>query len=189
MQSQSFLPRLSLLIAWALGGCGTLLETATPTPTATSTHTPTATHTPVPSDTPTATATSTPTEPPGPKAGQWLGEVPVSLPGSPVIAWAVSFRVAADGNIRDFDITVPFGALDGTCTITLNEIPVEADGTFAYERQVTGNNSLTFVQSISGKFDSPTTLTGTYTVEVCEDNISITFGQDVPTWSATWQNQ
>jgi hypothetical protein len=70
----------------------------------------------------------------------------------------------------------------------LEQIPVGAYGAFTYERQVTTSDSLTFVQTIAGQFDSATTVSGTYTGEVCEDNISITFDQDVPAWSATWQS-
>jgi hypothetical protein len=190
-----------------LAGCGTPLatptlvpSTSTPTsipPTATPAP-PTATPTQIP---PTATSTpipptSTPTLPPGPKPGHWEGRP------------SVSFEVTTDGNIRNFSIVVPFGQT--TCTLTAEEeFSLGADNTIIFSKLgpsldknllelmvaleiptpvpiKTDAGELIEMQHISGKFNSPTTITGTFEVLVCEGEFAFSSGQD-DKWSAEWK--
>lgn len=180
-----------LLIVWLLSGCGTLFPTPTPTstPTRTPTHTPTATFTPT--NTPTATL------PPSPKAGQWVGEP------------FASFSVTADGKVRDFTFVVQLN--QGSCTISVDEITVETDGTFVIAEIVDLSSVSNFLaladalgiptpaatqtssgkvidgHRISGKFDSPTTLTGAFLFQTCEGQIDLP--ATTGTWDADWKGQ
>jgi hypothetical protein len=124
---------------------------------------PTATPTPVP---------PTPSPPPGPQAGHWEGEP------------SVSFDVTTDGKIRDFRLVISIGA--DTCTVTVDEeIAIEADDTL-----ITGKiNSKGELEgnSISARFDSPTTMTGAYSKNwLCGGQI--TFFAEEGTWSAEWKS-
>jgi len=190
---------IGLVLLFVVGCSAPATPTLTPTPippTATSTPIPpTATSTPIPS-------TPTPTPRPGPKAGHWEGEP------------SVSFDVTTDGVIHNLSMTVLFGknniGLDRTCKITLKVINVEADGTFIFTEWVENTDTLrAFIDLgatmgiptpeatqtasgemiagtiISGKFNSATTLSGTYIVRTCEGGINISDSQ--PTWSAEWK--
>lgn len=180
-----------ILIAWLLSGCGTLFPTPTPasTPARTSTHTPTATFTP--------TNTPTVTSPPGPKAGQWVGEP------------FVSFRVTADVKVRDFTFVVQLN--QGSCTVSIDEIAVETDGSFVIAEIVglssvsdflaladalgiptpaatqTSSGQVIDGHRISGKFDSPTTLTGVFLFQTCEGQIDLP--ATTGAWDADWKGQ
>lgn len=91
----------------------------------------------------------------------------------------------ADGNIRDFEIDIHLPGA-GTCTITLKEIAVEADGAFLVG-ELDSDGTLK-KNGIRGKFNAPTTLTGAYSkLLFCENTISM-FSQE-GTWSAEWKGQ
>lgn len=170
----------------------TSTPTSTPSPTATPTNTPepTATPTPIP-------PTSTPTRRPGPQAGHWEGQP------------SVSFEVTANGHINNFKIVTPLGG--GTCTLQLQEeIIIETDGTFVFAESVQMTESMQgFVDlaktlggatpvvtqsdagqmieafNISGKFDTPTNLSGAYRIMICGNNITVPAQKGA--WSAEWK--
>ena len=99
----------------------------------------------------------------------------------------------------------------GTCTITVDEVKVEADGTFIISESVkvtddmrslidffsvagiptpavTPSNSGDTIESkhIDGKFNSATSLVGTYTIVTCGSQFGGSSGE-TPTWSAEWK--
>lgn len=154
-----------------------------PTPTSTSTPTPTPpTPTPIP---------PTPTRPSGPKAGHWEGK---TIPyDSNLESSTISFDVTDDSNISDFKIDFPFMTM-GQCTITLKEIALEADGTFALEDEYKGEwngEDKTFTQKITGMSDSTTTMTGTYGTQFCGPDADGRYGLSIfgsgGTWKAEWK--
>jgi hypothetical protein len=168
------------LVLLFLVGCGGSAPTAvSEAPAATPTPEP-PTATPVP---PTATPvpptptpeppTATPT-PAGPKAGHWEGEP------------SVSFEVTTDGNIRDFKIVIPFPP--STCTITFEEIMVEADGAFiipdSLEKPESPDEEI-IDDHLYGKFTDVTAIIGAYKFGLCENNFVMPPSQDK--WSAEWK--
>lgn len=131
-----------------------------------------------------------------PEAGHWEGEP------------SVSFEVTNDGVIRDFSMRASMGM--DTCAITANEIPIEADHTFAISewRELTdglrsfiasgvgrgtvapatkqfGSGEMVESKRIAGQFDTANTLTGSYLITQCEDRIQTVV--KVPTWNAEWK--
>lgn len=169
---KSIIILLVAVVVLLLAGCGgTPSEPATtPTPTL-PTVSPTYTLIPV-SPTPTIIPTQTP-GPPGsrPQAGLWQGSS------------GAFFEVSPDGNIINFKISIPIGA--DRCTISIDEeIVVGSDGTFLLgglreDGTLSGN-------SISGKFDSTTTMTGTYSdAWLCGNMISTSSAEG--TWDAKLQ--
>jgi len=142
-----------------------------------------------------ATATHVPPTPrPSPVAqvGHWEG-----VPG-------VSFEVGPDGDIRSFKLVELFGST--LCTVELQEIPVEVDGAFQFSHLipeedyafkgmvtpvVTDAGATVEAQHISGRFDSATTVTGTYKILVCGDRhyLPLEKEYEILTWSAEWKGQ
>ncbi len=129
--------------------------------------------TPVAQPTPTA-FTPTPVPPTlallsVPTAGRWEGEP------------SVSFNVVADGVIKDFRMTAPYPPT--TCNIVAKEIPIEKGGTFLYA--VSPFEGGAFKNRVQGKFDSTTTVAGTFLVQHCGS--SVISGAKESVWNATWK--
>jgi hypothetical protein len=126
---------------------------------------PTATPTPVP-------PTATPTPVPGPKPGHWEGD-------------KVSFTVTEEGTITEFEITV------NMCLITVDdEIPIDSNdlfGSFAInpEGVLQGDVATGADFTTEANFESETTLSGIYSVQICGG--SILFGATDIAWTAEWQ--
>lgn len=144
--------------------------TATPTfasPTAISAP-PTSTPTPIP-------PTLTPTLSPGPKAGNWVGSVAFG-------GWTF-FEISPQGKILNFSMEIPLGA--NRCTISLDEeIVIESDGSFIIGS--VNSDGMLEANSISGKFDSETSMTGTYSKTwLCGNQISTSTAEG--TWGAEWK--
>jgi len=109
--------------------------------------------------------TPTPPPPGPPKAGHWEGQP------------SVSFDLTADGKIHNFVIVIPFQ--DGSCTKELvQEMIVGVDGTFAAEIVTVTE------EHIDGKFDSATTVVGTFLFKLCEDVFAVPGSEG--DWSAEW---
>jgi hypothetical protein len=88
-----------------------------------------------------------------------------------------------DGKIHNFKITIPMGLSE--CIISLKkDVVIEADGTFIIG-EIDSDGKLKW-NSIKGRFDSPTTLAGTYSSTwLCGDQLSFSFSES--TWSAEWK--
>ena len=168
MSNSRFLKRSFALVLFALflTGCNGALfgPTLTPTPVP-----PTATFTPVP-----PTPTFTPV--PGPKIGRWMGSN------------QISFTVTSDGTVIDFKIKL------GSCTVTsMEEFPIVPDekfGTFAInpDKVFQGNDIETGSDfSAIASFESDTTASGTYFVQICGGMMFLSGGNS--TWTAEWQAQ
>jgi hypothetical protein len=177
------------VVVFFLAGCGGSVPTAvseapaatsapeqaaaTPEPSTATPVPPTATPVP-PTPTP-EPPTATPT-PSGPKAGHWEGKPSVSL------------EVTTDGNIRDFKITFPFGPSQKDCTLQMQDtIIVEADGTFVRTASGTPPAPGAKIEEayFKGKFESATTLTGTYAFYSCGGVLMFTPTEG--TWNAEWK--
>ena len=80
----------------------------------------------------------------------------------------------------------------GTCTITLEEIAIEANGTFTYSQELPGSSGeSTEVNRISGKFENATTLTGIIgNARLCGSTMSIPLDDErkEEAWSAKWKS-
>jgi hypothetical protein len=117
---------------------------------------------------------STSTSSPSPKAGHWEGKGSFGV--------YVRFDVTTNGDIRNFVIDIPIGA--STCTMKLEEITIESDGTFIYsEKLKTGAET----NRISGTFESATTLTGTVGPSILCGDMATGFSKEL-TWDAEWKN-
>lgn len=142
--------------------------TAMPTPVpATATTIPsTATPTPLP-------PTPTPTPVPEPKAGLWTGK-------------DVSFTVTKDGRIQDLTLSFPFAG--GTCTYTIEDVPIANMG-FEYSVKIKDAAIATF----AGTFETETTLSASYSVLICEGTASMQLSPEGKfdlvkgRWTASWQ--
>jgi photosystem II stability/assembly factor-like uncharacterized protein len=123
---------------------------------------------------PTVSSTSTlapETPESGIKAGHWEGEP------------SVSFNVTSEGNIHNFKIVTPFGALAGqSCTIEIDEIVVGEQGEFTVGQPQDSPMYLT------GQFSGANHLTGTYKVALCKkgDQYTMVFSPEEKSWSAEW---
>ncbi|MEW5957694.1 MAG: hypothetical protein AB1801_08230 [Chloroflexota bacterium] len=107
----------------------------------------------------------------GVKAGHWEGEP------------SVSFTVTSEGNIRNFKIVTPFGALAGqSCTIEVDEIVVGKQGEFTVGQPHDSPMYLT------GQFNGANRLSGTYKVALCKqgDEYTMVFNPEEKSWSAEW---
>ena len=190
------------LVVLLSGACG---SSATPTPippTATSTPV-TPTFTPIPpTHTPTLELTNTPTpEIVIPQAGHWEGGP------------SVSFDVTSDGQIKNFNMVAPIDS-QKTCTVSADNITIQSDGTFILTNLVpldslgpnvenimkiagiptptpvvVGGNEMLEAQHISGKFNSPTSINGTYKITACfgEGQVHFSITEQVLDWSAEWE--
>jgi photosystem II stability/assembly factor-like uncharacterized protein len=150
----------------------------------------------------------TATRPPSPtpsaltqaKAGHWEGTP------------SVSFDVTANGDIRNFKMISSIGT--GRCTVEVNEIPAQADGSFIYTTLikednywpgadraslraknvwptpvVTDDGPMVEAIRIGGMLNTPTTLSGTFKILVCGNTqILPAEGKGVEAWSATWKS-
>ncbi|MCB9078510.1 MAG: hypothetical protein H6631_13000 [Anaerolineaceae bacterium] len=144
-------------------------STVPSTPTALiATHTltsPTATPTSIP-------PTDTPISMPEPKSGHWKGK-------------NVSFVVTTAGTITEFEITV------NNCLITIDdEISIVSNdlfGSFSINPEGTLQGDVATGADFTTKanFESETTLSGTYSVQICGG--SILFGSTDVEWAAEWQ--
>jgi len=154
-----------VLIALLLAGCEGVSVVPTATPTIVP---PTPTVTAVP-------ATPTPTSAPGPKAGFWEGKEEIQLGEV-----RVSFQIAGDGYIHDFSLAMSIKFF--ACTVDVQKIPINADGTFVYSEN--GKNY------ISGKFDGDTSVTITFgtTPILCKEGLKLT-PEEVQTTHAKWRGQ
>ena len=157
-----------------LVGCGSPAVTSTPVPPTATTNLPSPTMTPEP-PTPTPTPvppTATPTPIPEPKSGHWKGN-------------QVSFTVTKEGTITEFEITVTM------CQITVDdEIPIDSNdlfGSFAINPEgVLQGDVATGTDFVAeANFEGETTLSGTYSVQICGG--SILFGSTDIAWTAEWQ--
>ena len=167
-----------LLVALLLGGCGiaeatpTPLPTPPPPPTATPTLTPTITLTPLPTVTP---EPPTPTPIPPPKVGRWEGDA--------------DFTVTQDGEVRDFELSFRVGLT--TCTLTLDHVLVMGRDIKYEEQRVLGaetTKSLTLTNILTGTFESPTMISGAYSIASCGDTIFFgPSGGYADSWTATWK--
>jgi photosystem II stability/assembly factor-like uncharacterized protein len=142
-----------------------------------------------------APGSPTPEVSPAYRAGHWEGKA------------SVSFDVTDEGGIRNFKIEAPVAL--SKCVIELERIDVEADGTFVYTTLIkeedywpgadrsgetwptpvmTGNGPMVESIRISGEFESPTTLTGTFRILACGNQQYLWVeGQGTETWSAEWK--
>lgn len=118
--------------------------------------------------------TPTPTPMPGPKLGQWNGD-------------DLSFVVAKEGTITEFEITV------GDCQVTLSEeIFIDPNGSFGSftinpEGVLQGSSAETATDfRAEAEFQSETTLSGTYSVQICGGWMFLS-SSDVA-WTAEWQS-
>jgi photosystem II stability/assembly factor-like uncharacterized protein len=153
----------------------------------------------VPPETPSTMASNQSLPGPMAKAGHWEG--------SP----SVSFEVTTSGDIRNFKMAATVGT--GRCAIEVEEVPVEADGTFVYVSLIKEDNywpgadraglkaenlwptpvmtdegPMVEAVHINGKFDSVTLLTGTFKILVCGNTQFLPAeGKGVETWSAEWK--
>ena len=156
----------SIAALWTATPTATPANTITPTPT--NTLTPAPTNTPIP--TPTNTPTATPTPKPRPKPGKWAGKV-------------VSFIVTEDETIAELRFD------NFTCVGTSSEeLTIDTDDSFAFnpEGYFIGSSAETGSDlRIEGKFDSETTINGTYGLQLCAGFMAI--NQTNVAWSAEWQ--
>jgi len=133
---------------------------------------PTATPTP----TPASTLTPTPAPRPGPKAGSWAGSS------------SVSFSVTETGEIGDFTIVVSLFGKE--CTVTVARIVPDADGAFVVTGEFNGRESR--VTTLSGRFESDTTMSGTADVQFCymPDGSVLVLDVFPPPveWTAEWKS-
>ena len=101
-----------------------------------------------------------------------------------------------------------------TCTVSTDNITLQSDGTFilsnlvplaslgsnvenmlkAFEIPtptpiVVDGNEMLEAQHISGKFNSPTSINGTYTITACfnDDQVHFSVTEQVLDWSAEWE--
>jgi len=141
---------------------------------------------------------------------------PLALVKAKVGHWegtpSVSFDVAANGDIRNFKVTSFIGT--GTCTIKVEEISANTDGSFIYTALieednywpgadraglkaqdmwptpvVTDKGAMVEAVRISGALDTPTTLSGKFKILVCGNTqILPVAGKGVEAWSATWKS-
>ncbi len=109
-----------------------------------------------------------------PRVGPWEGE-------------KVSFTVTEEGTITEFEITV------GTCLVTVDdEISIDFTDSFGSfiinpEGVLRGSNAKTATDfSAEAKFDSETTLSGTYSYEICGGFMNLSSPTDVA-WAAEWR--
>jgi hypothetical protein len=126
---------------------------------------------------------------------QWTAErgaaAPAAAPGSPRAGhWtgdsSIAFQVDDDGQIRDFhiEIEIPFS---GTCTVEAQSVEVASDGSFRFQF---GDSEVEDANIIEGRFDTDTSVTGTYSQALfCEDAGTgegiMSFGE-AGEWSARW---
>ncbi len=139
-----------------------------------------------------------------PKTGHWEGDP------------SVSFEVTDDGNIHNFNMAYSVGAM--TCYIKAEKIDVEKDGGFVVKNFIPdadykfpegitkeerdklyrpaavtiGKNKMVEVQSITGRFDSTSTVIGNFRILVCKDYQQYFFKNDGEAlhgkeWSAKWK--
>jgi len=178
-----------ILVLSFLVGCGGSAPTAVSEAPAATSEPEQAAATPTPEpptstpEPPTATPVPPTPTPSGPKVGHWEGE------GHWEGKRSVSFEIGADGNINGFkmDIKIPNAA----CTVTSDKVIIEADGTFVL---IFGEPISEGENTIQGKFESNTTVTGSYSKQIyCVDLDS---GKGVygilsdnvdRTWSAEWK--
>jgi hypothetical protein len=132
-----------------------------------------ATHTAQPTDTPTPEP-PTPTPKTGPKAGDWKGE-------------GVSFEVTSDGHVRNFSIDIRMSS-GNTCSLTSEgEVVIGKDGTFAFNDTTESISGKTVATNlVSGRFDSDTTLIGSYGSTMILCNKETTMFIKEKEWSANW---
>ena len=153
---------------------GTPTNTGTPTATPTATETPTVT--PTNSPTPTRTPTPTPTEAPFTGYdGEWSGETAQNLPFSFTVTNNVVTYLYFQTRISNFV---------ATCTQTYNlynETAIVGD-TFTMEGSGGAVTGETYIYSITGTFNSETSIEGDFEVTVdahlCDDTVR-------RTWEAT----
>lgn len=170
------------LISLFLTACGgSPASIIQPTNTVAPTRPPTDTPVPptfTPEPTPTSTVEPTP-ELPNVQVGHWEGE-------------DVSFDVASNGMIRNLRITIPLD--DGIeCIITMNEITISTDGTFAASSPSPVSGNQVEINHVRGEFLDTTNMSGVYggAPMLCEVN-NLTFffedPQDKKTINAIWKN-
>jgi hypothetical protein len=110
----------------------------------------------------------------GPKPGRWAGEP------------AVSFLVAEDGGIRDFHIEIKV-PLSDSCIVDVRSVDVQPDGTFRFQF---GDSQVEDANLITGKFEGPDAVSGTYSGSLfCVDSATgqgfMSLGDD-GAWTAGW---
>ena len=111
-----------------------------------------------------------------PKAGHWEGKP------------SVSFEVGTDENIHDFKMEIDLGVNVGACTVTSDDITVEADGTFTL---IFGEPLSEDENIILGKFESNIAVSGSrskkiFCVNPSGQAVFGVFGGD-NTWNAEWK--
>jgi len=99
-----------------------------------------------------------------PKPGQWQGE-------------GVTIKVSTNGTIELIELWVEYSG--GFCAIGGKDMVIQADGTFAFSL-----DDPNYSYQISGKFDSPTTVSITYDLKKCAGNENILEPQ---TLTAEWR--
>jgi hypothetical protein len=136
--------------------------------------------------------TPTPTLPSGPKPGHWEG-----IP-------SISFDVSADGKITNFAMTL------SSCKVAAKALTIAKDNTFVLSEttpmnpmleigfktikqpvpEVTKTASGDVVETghVNGKFDSATTLTGTYKILVCKGPDTVSVALNEGSWKAEWKS-
>jgi hypothetical protein len=90
--------------------------------------------------------------------------------------------VTTSGDILKFKISDVYYTSTAYCTIELDSISVKADGTF--DLPIPSSIQSLDAMHISGKFNSDTTMTGTFKLQVCGD--TIVNPTQTLTWSAEW---
>jgi hypothetical protein len=161
-----FRTAVALIFVALLAACSPAVI-AQPTTLPTATNVP-ATETIAPSATPSATATP---EAIGPKPGQWQSE------SSPYIT--VSFTVSDDQKIRNLMVTIPMGSV--SCNYQMSSIDIADDGTF---------EGSTSDFSVSGTFESESTMKGVFIQELCDGNMVISSdGSADTTFEAAYQGE
>lgn len=131
-----------------------------------------------PTPTPTSTPAATPTPTPFAQEGHWET---VGDSDSPV-----SFDVTADGNVRNFKILI-----SGDCDVQANtDFPIGADHIFVIGEVDAEGNPVN--NSITGFFDSATTVTGSFANPWrCGTSSAYTemyLPSTLATWTAEWQS-
>jgi photosystem II stability/assembly factor-like uncharacterized protein len=125
---------------------------------------------------------------------------------------SVSFDVAANGDIQNFKMISFIGT--GRCTVDIEEIPAQADGSFAYTALmkeddywpgadraslraknvwptpvVTEKGPMVEYIRIGGTLNTPTALSGTFKILVCGNTqILPAEGKGIEAWSAIWKS-
>lgn len=123
-----------------------------------------------------AQPTDTPTPENGPKAGEWKGE-------------GVSFKVTPDGHVHNFSIDIRMSS-GNTCSLTPEgAVAIGEDGKFTFSDTTESISGKTVATNlVSGRFDSDTTLTGTYgsTMILCGDETTMFLKERE--WRANWSS-